>query len=170
MPNKMYDVAIIGAGIVGLAGAIYAARMNLKTIDNLRNICRTDKVKYRGHSKFTIKKDLINFILKQQKPLVKQQKPLVKQQKPVVKQQKLIVKSKTIKDLLNICRKDKIKYKGYTKFILKKDLNNFILIIDLNLKTINDLRNICRTDKVKYRGHSKFTLKKDLINFIIKQQ
>lgn len=33
MPKeKIYDVAIIGAGIVGLAGAIYAARMNLKVI------------------------------------------------------------------------------------------------------------------------------------------
>ncbi len=32
MPNEMYDVGIIGAGIVGLAGAIYARRMNLKTI------------------------------------------------------------------------------------------------------------------------------------------
>ncbi len=30
--EKMYDVAIIGSGIVGLAGAIYSARMNLKTI------------------------------------------------------------------------------------------------------------------------------------------
>lgn len=30
--NEMYDVAIIGAGIVGLSGAIYARRMNLKTI------------------------------------------------------------------------------------------------------------------------------------------
>jgi len=33
MPGKeVYDVAIIGAGIVGLAGAVYARRMNLKTI------------------------------------------------------------------------------------------------------------------------------------------
>lgn len=33
MPKeKIYDIAIIGAGIVGLAGAIYAARMNLKVI------------------------------------------------------------------------------------------------------------------------------------------
>jgi len=32
MANEMYDVGIIGAGIVGLAGAIYARRMNLKTI------------------------------------------------------------------------------------------------------------------------------------------
>lgn len=33
MPKqKTYDIAIIGAGIVGLAGAIYAARMNLKVI------------------------------------------------------------------------------------------------------------------------------------------
>jgi len=35
MPNEKketYDIAIIGAGIVGLAGAIYARRMNLKTI------------------------------------------------------------------------------------------------------------------------------------------
>ena len=30
--KEMYDVAIIGTGIVGLAGAIYARRMNLKTI------------------------------------------------------------------------------------------------------------------------------------------
>lgn len=30
--KEMYDVAIVGTGIVGLAGAIYAARMNLKTI------------------------------------------------------------------------------------------------------------------------------------------
>jgi len=30
--KEIYDVAIIGAGIVGLAGAIYARRMNLKTI------------------------------------------------------------------------------------------------------------------------------------------
>ena len=30
--EKIYDIAIIGAGIVGLAGAIYAARMNLKVI------------------------------------------------------------------------------------------------------------------------------------------
>ena len=32
MPNEMYDIGIIGAGIVGLSGAIYARRMNLKTI------------------------------------------------------------------------------------------------------------------------------------------
>src|SRR3989344_8471790 len=30
--NDVYDVAIIGAGIVGLSGAIYSRRMNLKTI------------------------------------------------------------------------------------------------------------------------------------------
>ena len=30
--NEIYDVAIIGAGIVGLSGVIYARRMNLKTI------------------------------------------------------------------------------------------------------------------------------------------
>ena len=32
MPEETYDIAIIGTGIVGLAGAIYARRMNLKTI------------------------------------------------------------------------------------------------------------------------------------------
>ena len=32
MPKETYDIAIIGTGIVGLAGAIYARRMNLKTI------------------------------------------------------------------------------------------------------------------------------------------
>jgi len=32
MAEEIYDVGIIGAGIVGLAGAIYARRMNLKTI------------------------------------------------------------------------------------------------------------------------------------------
>jgi len=33
MPKqKTYDIAIIGAGVVGLAGAIYSGRMNLKTI------------------------------------------------------------------------------------------------------------------------------------------
>ena len=30
--KEIFDVAIIGAGVVGLAGAIYARRMNLKTI------------------------------------------------------------------------------------------------------------------------------------------
>lgn len=30
--NEIYDVAIIGAGVVGLSGAIYSRRMNLKTI------------------------------------------------------------------------------------------------------------------------------------------
>ena len=32
MTEETYDVAIIGAGIVGLSGAIYSRRMNLKTI------------------------------------------------------------------------------------------------------------------------------------------
>ena len=30
--NEMYDVAIIGGGVAGLAAAMYAARYNLKTV------------------------------------------------------------------------------------------------------------------------------------------
>ena len=58
MPNKMYDTIIIGAGCAGLGAAMYAGRLNLKTLmigDNIGGtITLTDVVEnYPGFIRLT---------------------------------------------------------------------------------------------------------------------